>query len=103
MPKVVRQASLAASADSDPAAATEAREFSDALTQALQALDPRDRLLVQLHFTDGVSIPRIAMLMKFATPFHAYRPLTKVASGRFRPGLDACTARQRDPVVESGG
>ena len=53
-------------------------ELSAALEDALATLDPRDRLLLRLRFEEGLSVPRIAGTMGFASPFHAYRRLTQL-------------------------
>jgi RNA polymerase sigma factor (sigma-70 family) len=50
-------------------------ELTAALRDVLAALDPRDRLLLQLRFEEGLSVPRIAALMRFPSAFHAYRRL----------------------------
>ena len=53
-------------------------ELSAALEDALATLAPRDRLLLRLRFEEGLSVPRIAGTMGFASPFHAYRRLTQL-------------------------
>jgi RNA polymerase sigma factor (sigma-70 family) len=53
-------------------------ELSAALEDALATLEPRDRLLLHLRFEEGLSVPRIAGTMGFASPFHAYRRLTQL-------------------------
>jgi RNA polymerase sigma factor (sigma-70 family) len=53
-------------------------ELSAALEDALATLEPRDRLLLRLRFEEGLSVPRIAGTMGFASPFHAYRRLTQL-------------------------
>ena len=61
--------------DTDPALELHQRERSAALAATLQALSPRDRLLLTLRFEDGLSAAEIARLTGMATPFHVYRRL----------------------------
>ena len=52
------------------------REETNALLDnALVGLSPRERLLLTLRFEDGESVPRIARLLSYPTPFHVYRQL----------------------------
>lgn len=53
-------------------------ELTAALDNALATLAPRDRLLLRLRFEEGLSVPRIAGTMGFASPFHAYRRLSQL-------------------------
>jgi RNA polymerase sigma factor (sigma-70 family) len=53
-------------------------ELSAALQDALATLEPRDQLLLRLRFEEGLSVPRIANSMGFASPFHAYRRLAQL-------------------------
>jgi RNA polymerase sigma factor (sigma-70 family) len=73
---------------SDPEQQLRGHELSGALQEALATLAPQDRLLLRLRFDDGLSVPRIAALMGFPTPFHAYRRLTQLF-GQLRPLLKA--------------
>jgi RNA polymerase sigma factor (sigma-70 family) len=72
---------LDASGRSDPAAADDpesrlrASELTRALTGALAALEPRDRLLLGLRFDEALPAREIARVMGFPTPFHVYRRL----------------------------
>jgi len=79
--------SLRAHATADnPDAQLRADELSRALTAALGALEPRDRLLLKLRFEDGLPAREIGRIMGFATPFHVYRRL-KAVLGRLRVAL----------------
>lgn len=49
-----------------------------ALESALEALPPRDRLMVKLRYEDGIPMPEIARHLGFADRFHAYRHLDGV-------------------------
>jgi RNA polymerase sigma factor (sigma-70 family) len=53
-------------------------ERDAALRVALEALPPRDRLLLALRLDDGLSASRIAGLLDLPTPFHVYRRLSAV-------------------------
>jgi RNA polymerase sigma factor (sigma-70 family) len=48
------------------------------LGAALEALDPRDRLLLRLRFAEEMSAREIGELMRFPTIFHVYRRLDAV-------------------------
>lgn len=63
-------------------------ELSGALREVLATLPPQDRLLLRLRFEDGLSVPRIAEVMRFPTVFHAYRRLNQLFS-QLRPLLRA--------------
>ena len=52
-----------------------ARETRHALGAALATLEPRDRLLIELRFTDDVPLAEIAAMLGYPTRFHAYRRL----------------------------
>jgi RNA polymerase sigma factor (sigma-70 family) len=53
-------------------------ELQDALEAVLATLEPRDRLLLRLRFEQELSVPRIAAVMGFPSPFHAYRRLAQL-------------------------
>lgn len=57
-----------------------------ALGEALDELEPRERLLLRLRFEDGLSVREIADVMDFPTVFHVYRRL-KNALGEARARL----------------
>ena len=73
---------------SDPDQQLREGELTGALQQVLATLPPQDRLLLRLRFEDGLSVPRIAVVMGFPTAFHAYRRLTQLF-GELRPLLEA--------------
>ena len=60
------------------------------LEAALEALDPRDRLLLRLRFAEEMSAREIGELMRFPTLFHVYRR------------LDAVLRRLRDHLTRAG-
>jgi RNA polymerase sigma factor (sigma-70 family) len=62
----------------DPERELCATELRSALELALEALEPRDRLLLRLRFDDGLAAAEIARIMDFPTPFHVYRRLDHV-------------------------
>lgn len=49
------------------------RELKEALKQAVQELESRDRLLLQLKFEEEMTAREIAAVMKYPSPFHVYR------------------------------
>jgi RNA polymerase sigma factor (sigma-70 family) len=53
----------------------EARERDSMLEAILEALPPRDRLLLKLRYEDDLSAREIAGLLGLPTPFHVYRRL----------------------------
>ena len=53
--------------------ALETAELRTALSNALAALDPRQRLLLALRYEDGLPAREIAMRLKLPSPFHVYR------------------------------
>jgi len=53
-------------------------ELAEALEQAVTTLAPRDRLLLQLRFTDDLTAQEIANLLDFASPFQVYRRVNSV-------------------------
>lgn len=64
----------------DPETAAFLEERRQALGQALDGLEPRDRLLVTLRFVDGLAVREIAQAMGFQSPFQVYRRLEKILS-----------------------
>jgi RNA polymerase sigma factor (sigma-70 family) len=66
------------------------------LQAALTALEPRDRLLVRLRFSESLSAREIGDLMRFPTVFHVYRRLDLVLrtlrDALLRAGLDRSSA-----------
>ncbi|HSR42477.1 MAG TPA: sigma-70 family RNA polymerase sigma factor, partial [Longimicrobiales bacterium] len=62
----------------DPEAELRASELRSALQEEVEALDPRDRLLLKLRFQDDLTGREIAELMEYPTLFHVYRRLKKV-------------------------
>jgi RNA polymerase sigma factor (sigma-70 family) len=63
-------------------------ERDTGLRDALQALPPRDRLLLTLRFEDDLSAARIGGILGFPTPFHVYRRLNAVL-GQLRVALQS--------------
>ena len=51
-------------------------ELRRALADALEAMEPADRVLLAMRFDDGRSAAEIARALGFATPFHVYRRLS---------------------------
>lgn len=51
---------------------------SRALSGLLQRLPPRDRLLIQLRFRDGLSAGEIAGILAYPSSFHVYRRVQAV-------------------------
>ena len=70
-----------------PDAAVRATELMTALSSALEALDPADRLLLVMRFEDNRSASVIANALGFPTQFHVYRRLSHVL-GRLRAALE---------------
>lgn len=66
----------------DPVASIESaavrRECEAKLLAAVRRLEPRDRLLIALRYTDDLPASRIAALMNFGSVFHVYRRLRTV-------------------------
>jgi len=62
----------------DPGRTLRADERRKALAEALGELDPRDQLLLNLRFVDGLAGREIAEIMGLPSPFHAYRRLKTV-------------------------
>lgn len=53
-------------------------EMKNVLSQALESLVPRDRLLLSLKYEDEMSGRQIAQIMGYESPFHVYRRLKVV-------------------------
>ena len=70
-----------------PDASLRKTELVTALSCALDALEPADRLLLVLRFDDNRSASAIARALGFATQFHVYRRLSHVL-GRLRAALE---------------
>jgi RNA polymerase sigma factor (sigma-70 family) len=68
-------------AGGDPERDLCAAELRQALEVGLQALEPRDRLLLRLRYEDGLPAAEIARLMDLPTPFHVYRRLNHLLEG----------------------
>jgi RNA polymerase sigma factor (sigma-70 family) len=62
-------------------------ELRTALTAVIDALEPRDRLLLALRFDNELSGRRIAEILDLPTPFHAYRAVNAIL-GRLRKQLE---------------
>ena len=73
---------------SDPEQHLREGELSGALQEVLATLPHQDRLLLRLRFDDGMSVPRIAAMMGYPSPFHAYRRLEQLFA-ELRPLLKA--------------
>jgi RNA polymerase sigma factor (sigma-70 family) len=86
---------LAAPADAAPDAALVRSEQARALSQALEELPHRDRLLLRLRFAEDLPAREIARLMDFPTVFHVYRRLGKVLS-TLRGALEARGVREAE-------
>ena len=80
----------------DPERAMRVNELSDALEDALAALEPRDRLLLRLRFEDDRSVRDIADVMRFPSVFHVYRRLNRVLED-LRGRLQSAGIRDSDP------
>ena len=64
---------LATSSSNSPDLGVRREELTRALRQALDELDPSDRLLLALRFEDDRPVREIAATMKLPTVFHVYR------------------------------
>lgn len=60
-----------------PDAQLMAAERHDALMRALDALPPRDRLILTLRFEDGLTALEISRVVGLPTPFHVFRHLNR--------------------------
>ena len=56
----------------DPERRLRESELKEALAGATRELQPRDRLLLQLKFEEGMSAREIAETMRYPSPFHVY-------------------------------
>jgi RNA polymerase sigma factor (sigma-70 family) len=81
-------AQLRASSDAAPDALLLRSEQTRALSQALEELPHRDRLLLRLRFAEDLPAREIARLMDLPTLFHVYRRLDKILSA-LRKSLEA--------------
>jgi RNA polymerase sigma factor (sigma-70 family) len=81
-----------ASREEAPDEAVVRAEWLRSLEHALEALEPRDRLLVRLRFAEEMTAKEIGDLMQFPTVFHVYRRLDAVLrvlrEALTRAGLD---------------
>lgn len=71
----------------DPERSVRLRELRGALVQAVDGLEPRDRLLLSMRFADEHSARIIADAMAYPSQFHVYRRLKKVLA-RLRADLE---------------
>ena len=71
-------------------------ERARALSQTVEGLEPRDRLLLRLRFAEDLPAREIARLMGFPTLFHVYRRLNKVLEG-LREALQALGVQDAEP------
>lgn len=71
-------------------------ERARALSQTVEGLQPRDRLLLRLRFAEDLPAREIARLMGFPTLFHVYRRLNKVLEG-LREALQALGVQDAEP------
>ena len=69
---------LPAPSSSSPEWELRRKEHRRALEDVMNALEPRDQLLLALRFENGLSARRISEIMDWPTPFHAYRKLNKL-------------------------
>jgi RNA polymerase sigma factor (sigma-70 family) len=58
-----------------------ADELRGALDAALATLAPADRLLLKLRYEDQSSVPEIARLLRYPSPFHVYRRISSLLDG----------------------
>lgn len=71
----------------DPERDVRMRELRNALVQAVDGLEPRDRLLLSMRFADEHSARIIADAMDYPSQFHVYRRLKRVLA-RLRDDLE---------------
>lgn len=83
---------LAISSSNSPDFGLRRAELTRALRQALDELDPADRLLLALRFEDARPVREIATTMKLPTVFHVYRrveaALSELKRALARRGVD---------------
>lgn len=70
-------------------------ELRRSLEDALGRLDVSQRLILRLRFQDEVSVPEIARLMGYESPFQLYREIEKLLK-TLRCELEAIGIRQAD-------
>jgi RNA polymerase sigma factor (sigma-70 family) len=70
-----------------PDAVAEASEWKAVLSEALEGLDPEDRLILAFRFEQELSVPEIARLTAAASPFHVYRRIDRIL-GQLRAKLE---------------
>lgn len=56
----------------------ESAERSSALAAAVERLEPADRLILHLRFTDELSALEISRIIGAPTPFHVYRRINRI-------------------------
>ena len=71
-------------------------ERERALSQAVEGLQSRDRLLIRLRFAEDLPAREIARLLGFPTLFHVYRRLNKVLEA-LREALQALGVQDAEP------
>ena len=73
----------------------ESAEQWSALAAAVENLEPPDRLILQLRFTDELSALEISRLVGAPTPFHVYRRINRILAvlrARLDGGTDGARA-----------
>lgn len=75
-----------------PDVAVETTETHLALEEAIAGLDVRERLILRLRFEDEVSVPEIARLLDYDSPFKLYREIDKLLAA-LRRTLSAAGVR----------
>jgi len=63
------------SSGANPEAELRRAELLEALQSGIEALDPREQLLLKLRFQDDLSVREITRVMRFPSVFHVYRRL----------------------------
>jgi RNA polymerase sigma factor (sigma-70 family) len=92
----VDTALLAAPSHGAPDEVLARSERERALSQAVEGLPPRDRLLLRLRFAEDLPAREIARVIGFPTLFHVYRRLNKVLEG-LRSALQALGVQDAEP------
>jgi RNA polymerase sigma factor (sigma-70 family) len=92
----VDTALLTAPSHGEPDEVLARAERARALSQTVEGLQPRDRLLLRLRFAEDLPAREIARLMGFPTLFHVYRRLNKVLEG-LREALQALGVQDVEP------